>query len=165
MCCHELSLPEAYLHLHLDSNRCFFVYPHDLPLLRKIEEYLVMDRLPKLTPTSPLETGFTELKSRLKHGWPASASPKARNSVTDAVSGRLVKEKKDYETRKHNTWFNVCTFSCQLSQPRVLIVCLYLQSPTFEGCFPSRITDFLYLGNLNHASNPHMLHALGSSLF
>jgi dual specificity MAP kinase phosphatase len=31
----------------------------------------------------------------------------------------------------------------------------------FEGSFPSRILPFLYLGNLNHALNPAMLHALG----
>ncbi|KDN52204.1 hypothetical protein K437DRAFT_261601 [Tilletiaria anomala UBC 951] len=31
----------------------------------------------------------------------------------------------------------------------------------FEGAFPSRILPFLYLGNLNHALNAGMLHALG----
>lgn len=31
----------------------------------------------------------------------------------------------------------------------------------FEGSFPSRILPFLYLGNLNHAMNPAMLHVLG----
>ncbi len=31
----------------------------------------------------------------------------------------------------------------------------------FEGSFPSRILPFLYLGNLNHAMNASMLHALG----
>lgn len=34
-------------------------------------------------------------------------------------------------------------------------------SPRFEGSFPSRIMPFLYLGNLNHATNPAMLKALG----
>ncbi|GAA5872276.1 hypothetical protein JCM8547_004799 [Rhodosporidiobolus lusitaniae] len=33
--------------------------------------------------------------------------------------------------------------------------------PTFEGHFPSRIMPFLYLGNLNHASNALMLKELG----
>lgn len=32
---------------------------------------------------------------------------------------------------------------------------------TFEGHFPSRILPFLYLGNLNHASNALMLKELG----
>ncbi|THU92816.1 hypothetical protein K435DRAFT_967526 [Dendrothele bispora CBS 962.96] len=31
----------------------------------------------------------------------------------------------------------------------------------FDGSFPSRILPFLYLGNLNHASNVYMLQALG----
>lgn len=31
----------------------------------------------------------------------------------------------------------------------------------FQGSFPSRILPFLYLGNLGHALNPAMLHALG----
>ncbi|ESK86728.1 hypothetical protein Moror_15218 [Moniliophthora roreri MCA 2997] len=31
----------------------------------------------------------------------------------------------------------------------------------FDGSFPSRVLPFLYLGNLNHASNVYMLQALG----
>lgn len=30
-----------------------------------------------------------------------------------------------------------------------------------DGSFPSRILDYLYLGNLNHANNPELLRALG----
>ena len=37
----------------------------------------------------------------------------------------------------------------------------WFYSPRFEGSFPSRILPFLYLGNLNHATNPEMLKALG----
>lgn len=39
----------------------------------------------------------------------------------------------------------------------------WFHDPRFEGSFPSRILPFLYLGNLNHALNPAMLHALGIS--
>ncbi|KAI0822574.1 hypothetical protein BC628DRAFT_1421759 [Trametes gibbosa] len=42
--------------------------------------------------------------------------------------------------RNHQAWFN---------------------DPRFDGSFPSRVLPFLYLGNLNHASNAFMLHALG----
>ncbi|TFK81314.1 hypothetical protein K466DRAFT_502359 [Polyporus arcularius HHB13444] len=42
--------------------------------------------------------------------------------------------------RDHQVWFN---------------------DPRFDGSFPSRVLPFLYLGNLNHASNAFMLHALG----
>ncbi|OZJ06303.1 hypothetical protein BZG36_00687 [Bifiguratus adelaidae] len=37
----------------------------------------------------------------------------------------------------------------------------WFYSPRFEGSFPSRILPFLYLGNLNHATNPGMLRELG----
>lgn len=40
----------------------------------------------------------------------------------------------------HDTWFN---------------------DARFDGSFPSRVLPFLYLGNLNHATNAYMLHALG----
>lgn len=33
--------------------------------------------------------------------------------------------------------------------------------PGIDGSFPSRILDYLYLGNLNHANNPELLRALG----
>ncbi|OJT14984.1 Dual specificity protein phosphatase PPS1 [Trametes pubescens] len=42
--------------------------------------------------------------------------------------------------RDHQAWFN---------------------DARFDGSFPSRVLPFLYLGNLNHASNAFMLHALG----
>ncbi|OCH85564.1 hypothetical protein OBBRIDRAFT_298822 [Obba rivulosa] len=38
---------------------------------------------------------------------------------------------------------------------------LWFNDPRFDGSFPSRVLPFLYLGNLNHASNAFMLHALG----
>ncbi|KAF9473800.1 hypothetical protein BDN70DRAFT_908748 [Pholiota conissans] len=37
----------------------------------------------------------------------------------------------------------------------------WFNDPRFDGSFPSRVLPFLYLGNLNHASNVYMLHALG----
>ncbi|CAD6929246.1 unnamed protein product [Tilletia laevis] len=37
----------------------------------------------------------------------------------------------------------------------------WFHHPRFEGSFPSRILPFVYLGNLNHAMNADMLHALG----
>lgn len=33
--------------------------------------------------------------------------------------------------------------------------------PGIDGSFPSRVLDYLYLGNLNHANNPDLLRALG----
>ncbi|KAF9645993.1 hypothetical protein BDM02DRAFT_379927 [Thelephora ganbajun] len=37
----------------------------------------------------------------------------------------------------------------------------WFNDPRFNGSFPSRVLPFLYLGDLNHASNAYMLHALG----
>ncbi|KAF8632383.1 hypothetical protein AX15_001893 [Amanita polypyramis BW_CC] len=37
----------------------------------------------------------------------------------------------------------------------------WFNDPRFDGSFPSRVLPFLYLGNLNHAMNAYMLHALG----
>jgi hypothetical protein len=37
----------------------------------------------------------------------------------------------------------------------------WFNDPRFDGSFPSRVLPFLYLGNLAHASNAYMLHALG----
>jgi len=38
---------------------------------------------------------------------------------------------------------------------------VWFNDPRFDGSFPSRVLPFLYLGNLNHATNAYMLHALG----
>ncbi|KAI0284400.1 protein-tyrosine phosphatase-like protein [Russula brevipes] len=38
---------------------------------------------------------------------------------------------------------------------------VWFDDPRFDGSFPSRVLPFLYLGNLNHAANAYMLHALG----
>jgi dual specificity MAP kinase phosphatase len=37
----------------------------------------------------------------------------------------------------------------------------WFTNPNFDGSFPSRILDHMYLGNLQHANNPEMLRALG----
>ncbi|KZT02959.1 uncharacterized protein LAESUDRAFT_791133 [Laetiporus sulphureus 93-53] len=43
--------------------------------------------------------------------------------------------------RDHEVWFN--------------------DDPRFDGSFPRQVIPFLYLGNLNDATNAYMLHALG----
>lgn len=37
----------------------------------------------------------------------------------------------------------------------------WFNNPNFQGSFPSKILPFLFLGNLSHAMNPGMLHAIG----
>lgn len=159
---HSLGLPDAYLHLHLISGRSFFVYPHDLPLLRRIDDRLEKDARAATasstvqaqhasTPSTnslPPTTG-PKWKSMLG-GWKLghSTEPSSPTSPTAPSIGatKAEKERREEEERaaekrrKHNGWFD---------------------SPCFEGSLPSRILDFIYLGNLNHASNPSMLHMLG----
>ncbi|KAL7414584.1 hypothetical protein BDY24DRAFT_414300 [Mrakia frigida] len=150
MVAHSLTLPEAYLHLHLHAKRAFFVYPHDLNLLRRVEERLLQERrlnapsvvLPPSAPMPPV--------MKWKSGWGlgnwgrgeknASSSSSGPSPQQMALTVRIGREERAAEIEKNGLWFN---------------------SPTFDGSFPSRIIDFLYLGNINHASNPQMLHALG----
>lgn len=51
------------------------------------------------------------------------------------------------------------TTSFHLSSPPP--VPAWFTNPNFDGSFPSRILDHMYLGNLQHANNPEMLRALG----
>ena len=51
------------------------------------------------------------------------------------------------------------TTSFHLSSPPPMPA--WFTNPNFDGSFPSRILDHMYLGNLQHANNPEMLRALG----
>ncbi|KAE8244853.1 hypothetical protein A4X13_0g6204 [Tilletia indica] len=73
----------------------------------------------------------------------ASATPSmlarhSRNKLSSASSVRSTIQAED--TSAKHAWFH---------------------NARFEGSFPSRILPFVYLGNLNHAMNADMLHALG----
>ncbi|KAF7862000.1 hypothetical protein EAF04_007880 [Stromatinia cepivora] len=94
-----LSVPKAWLDLHISKKRNFFAYPQDVSLLTTIA--------PRLLSESPVHQG----KSLL--------------TITD-----LAKEEPDW------------------------IKCM-------DGSLPSRVTDYMYLGNLGHANNPDLLRHLG----
>lgn len=194
MAVHNISLPEAYVHLHLHSRRSFFVYPHDLPLLRRVEEQLAHERLlvPAIpaTPTSrtsllspftasPASTstsspqgstlaGAIRWKTGWTLGWKArdeqqqqQAAMQVQSSPRNEALSNARQEARQAEIRKHNAWFNVgCSLFFFLSMKSSLTDLDSRQSPMFEGSFPSRILEFLYLGNINHASNPQMLQSL-----
>lgn len=172
---HGLLLPEAYLHLHLDAGRSFFVYPHDLPLLRRIEDRLRTDAravtavaetaAAQQTRHSPAAAtangggggGGGQKWKNMLGGWKlghyggegsSGSSQQQHQQPPQAPAGhraelarRHERDARELERRRaHDAWF---------------------ASACFEGSLPSRILDFIYLGNLNHASNPAMLHALG----
>ncbi|KAI9485121.1 hypothetical protein BDB00DRAFT_851596 [Zychaea mexicana] len=62
------------------------------------------------------------------------------DAIDETIPVHLLEPEPDATEKMHFPWF---------------------YSPRFEGSFPSRILPFLYLGNLNHATNPEMLKALG----
>ena len=207
----RLSLPEAYLYLQNTANRSFFVYPKELPFLRKIEakirqrfEGKERERSASSSPTD-----------RLKHGaWPSASAVDQQDSASAqrdesghsddcaasddemeqppmpersgwsrslvAAASGLVSAIPSSGHKRNNSMGSSTTSKAGDSSLRVktptptspqLQPTLARNSPEenfpwfytkyFEGSFPSRILPFLYLGNLNHALNAPLLHALG----
>jgi dual specificity MAP kinase phosphatase len=94
-----LSVPNAWLDLHVSKKRNFFAYPSDVALLTSIA--------PRLLSESPVH---------------------AEKSLSDITE--LVKDEPE--------WIR-----------------------TMDGSLPSRVTDYMYLGNLVHANNPDLLRQMG----
>ncbi|EJD49550.1 hypothetical protein AURDEDRAFT_182705 [Auricularia subglabra TFB-10046 SS5] len=168
------SLPEAYLELQVARSRSFFVYQQDLPFLKRIEAKLVppamaIEQQRKREREKSRESDAASGKRERSHdrwGWsfsrassvsisgsaPASESgalfpplsssaPNSPAPIAVAVQRRTrASTSAALPPAGHHSWFN---------------------DPRFDGSFPSRVLPFLYLGNLNHASNAYMLHALG----
>ncbi|KAG9126542.1 tyrosine/serine/threonine protein phosphatase pps1 [Ceratobasidium sp. 392] len=162
----RISLPEAYLELQCTRQRSFFVYPSDVGVLRRVESRLGVEgrgereegsaagrwrwgsvgaswRSGSMSVTNPASL-FGGDSSR--GSTPAPNSPVPSRGSTPAAGGQR-KTRARASTSPllpaivdHQTWFN---------------------DPRFDGSFPSRVLPFLYLGNLAHAGNVHMLHALG----
>lgn len=135
------TLPEAYLYLQNEKNRSFFVYPADVQLLRRvecrIEQELHEQRKAhsyRMSSDEPSRGSF--LRGCASFGVSAGHTSKSapnRPTPSNALSFSR-------PSRSQNAWFYDCRF---------------------DGHFPSRILPFVYLGNLNHASNALMLKALG----
>ena len=94
-----LSVPKAWLDLHVSKKRNFFAYPSDVALLTSIA--------PRLLTESPVH------------------QDKGLLQITE-----LAKEEPQ--------WMK-----------------------SMDGSLPSRVTDYMYLGNLTHANNPDLLKNLG----
>ncbi|KAJ7882294.1 hypothetical protein B0H13DRAFT_2667411 [Mycena leptocephala] len=181
MAVRRLSLPEAYLELQVAKRRSFFVYPGELGLLRRVEarigggEVFAPSRLGRRMSGAGASTGSlgsaggAQVASAVNAGSEgpspaptptyAGARPSAKSvsfAPGAATPPPIVPSQAGAVTRAgrprartspwlpsfgdHQSWFN---------------------DPRFDGSFPSRVLPFLYLGNLNHASNAYMLHALG----
>lgn len=94
-----LSIPSAWLDLHVKKGRNFFAYPSDVALLTSIG--------PRLLSESPAH---------------------ARKSPAQIVK-------------------------LNLNEPEWI--------KNMDGSLPSRVTDYMYLGNLGHANNPDLLRRMG----
>ncbi|XP_006459605.1 hypothetical protein AGABI2DRAFT_177482 [Agaricus bisporus var. bisporus H97] len=155
-----LSLPEAYLELQVAKRRSFFVYHNDLGLLRRMEARLreERERSGLLASANASNTGanasprsWGEGMGSVGHRRPAAKSvsfatppslpgfKKVGNTVTPPLQQQALEED-----------------VCMTVEPQPVNM-----SASVDGSFPSRVLPFLYLGNLNHAANAYMLHALG----
>ena len=152
LCC---SLPEAYVHLQMVAKRSFFLYPSDKPLLRKVDARFSADirsrlaRRPPDAPSPPPSPSHEPSPSRWRWSMSFSRSeedrpsgkgkPRKSATIANVDEARRMVEEKSETLKKHEIWFD---------------------DRRFDG-FPSRILDFLYLGNLEHAGNAAMLEAIG----
>ncbi|KAF8717927.1 Dual specificity phosphatase, catalytic domain, partial [Rhizoctonia solani] len=157
----QISLPEAYLDLQCTRDRSFFVYPSDVGVLRRVEARLGLEgrsdreegsaagrwrwgsagtwRSGSISSSSSANSFFGQRERSGSRGSTPDVTPVAastpRKTRARASTSPLLPAIVD-----HQTWFN---------------------DARFDGSFPSRVLPFLYLGNLAHAGNVHMLHALG----
>ncbi|OBZ81461.1 Dual specificity protein phosphatase PPS1 [Choanephora cucurbitarum] len=141
---YRITLPEAYL--HLQQRRSFFVYAADLTTLSQIERRLLQNndepkpKRRKSMPTSDI--AFQQSGHRVFQTDHYLNAVSNQSNLDDALSDcayRQIQLSATEEDMQSHPWF---------------------YSPRFEGSFPSRVLPFLYLGNLNHATNPDMLKAL-----
>ncbi|WOO78923.1 Dual specificity protein phosphatase PPS1 [Vanrija pseudolonga] len=162
-----VSLAEAYLHLQLHAKRSFFLYPTDKPLLRRIEARLAQERrdrnLRSRSSSNASTTSSTALPS------PTSASRWKPWGFMRGGGGQ-VEEKRQEEApapvpRGASQPVEAARRLAAEDQPQgsnqaAQEAKVWFDDKRFDG-FPSRILPFLYLGNLEHASNAFMLSALG----
>lgn len=136
------TLPEAYLHLQNDQNRSFFVYPADVQLLRRVETRIEQEmneqrkaQMHRMTIDEPSRNSFL----RGCVSFSTSSAQNSKSTPTPPLTS-CAAPSTPRSARSQHPWF---------------------YDSRFDGHFPSRILPFVYLGNLNHASNALMLKALG----
>lgn len=205
----EMALPEAYLTLQLEKRRSFFVYPADLPVLRRLEGKIERERererrgsegtrvrrgrgvvlglgreregegaLKGEEVESPTEIARdVHAAAEAAQGQKPFARPAAR-SVSFAVppaiqrpdgpAMRPLRSQSEADSGAAQLWGagmgrpRASTLPAPVAvRPSIGDHQMWFNDPRFDGSFPSRVLPFLYLGNLNHASNAYMLHALG----
>ncbi|KAI1797056.1 hypothetical protein LXA43DRAFT_969611 [Ganoderma leucocontextum] len=173
------SLPEAYLTLQVEKRRSFFVYQSDLGVLRRVEARLEKDR-----PVQTQSHAPTPHPSPAPGNWSRSfghasarsvqfANSPVANDPSDIATGVSAPSAVVHPLRtRSESEADVGAHPHTPVRPRAKTLPptrtlpwkdhqVWFNDPRFDGSFPSRVLPFLYLGNLNHASNAFMLHALG----
>lgn len=182
-----MRLPQAYLFLQNKLQRSFFVYPRELPALQLIEARLLRAFFymglvqPHGKPFDPTPDPQHVLQ-------PAAASlSMPENETTESYSPNKTKSCPSKSRKQHHHEHQglskapaqayvssagteppltplsslSASFPAVLGDEEVVRQYPWFYNSLWEGSFPSRILDFIYLGNLNHAMNAGMLRALG----
>ncbi|SPO24880.1 related to protein tyrosine phosphatase PPS1 [Ustilago trichophora] len=181
----ELSLAEAYLDLQLRANRSFFVYPADVALLEVVDRYLQAARAARSqAKQEAMESTVDARKTRHAVSKSFSGSLTADGRLTEvrrmSLSATAGQSMYGTDNNKRSTLAalspaemasGICRTStptpkkCRANSPSVEVLevekHVWFNKSRFDGSFPSRILPFLYLGNLDHASNVDMLRVLG----
>lgn len=162
------SLPEAYLELQVVRGRSFFVHQWDLGVLRRVEAKYAR---------SGGEGREKERAGREK----GSSGPDKWGSWAGAFIGRnhhnnhgggqglsssIPTTPSEFGQSQNQIPLSNTSQRRARAQTSPLLPALidhtsWFNDDRFDGSFPSRVLPFLYLGNLNHAANAYMLHALG----
>ncbi|EPT05494.1 hypothetical protein FOMPIDRAFT_96003 [Fomitopsis schrenkii] len=179
----NLSLPEAYLCLQNEKRRSFFVYTADVPMLKRISMRIERERERGWGLMGPgfvlgahkkqdVSTGQTENLQKLEGPSATFSVPPAPQPTTTAVTVRPLRSHSESDTEsshgEHSEEKDTAGRprahtmpASRMPAPSIRDHHVWFNDPRFDGSFPSRVLPFLYLGNLNHATNAYMLHALG----
>ncbi|GAA5903547.1 tyrosine/serine/threonine protein phosphatase PPS1 [Sporobolomyces salmoneus] len=136
---------EAYLYLQEDSERSFYVYPTDKETILKLEQR-VKDILAREDEEEDRAIEWHNSQRAVE----SAGMERSDSGFVDSTDDTITVEHKPISLPQRT--------EMRLSSPSLDP---WFFGQTFEGHFPSRILPYLYLGNLNHASNALMLKELG----
>ncbi|GJJ08333.1 hypothetical protein Clacol_002544 [Clathrus columnatus] len=166
------SLPEAYLELQVVRGRSFFVHQWDLGILRRIEaKYARSGGEGREKEKAGREKGSNgpdkwgswagAFMGRNHHTTHAGGHGLSSSIPTTPSSEFGQPHQAQTQTTTQNTSQRRARAQTSPLLPALIDHTSWFNDDRFDGSFPSRVLPFLYLGNLNHASNAYMLHALG----
>lgn len=121
-----ISLEEAYLVLHLELHRSFFVYPFDVAFLQVVEKQVLEKRSQQTSPKRSMRSSSPIAK------W----NPFGANGPQKYLSSEMrdIRREGGHKAAYRNRPNDDTT--------------TWMGHNKFDGSLPSRVTDHLYLGNL-----------------